>query len=76
MHRLNIFLSCFGPRAGQAVIFGFLFTLTLTLDTQESIVVLANISLAVFNNKFCVCTSDERVKVVSNRQLGYIQEQS
>ncbi|KAI0688999.1 hypothetical protein BC835DRAFT_1283928, partial [Cytidiella melzeri] len=23
MHRLNIFLSCFGPRAGQAVIFCF-----------------------------------------------------
>ncbi|EMD33261.1 hypothetical protein CERSUDRAFT_57211, partial [Gelatoporia subvermispora B] len=23
MHRLNIFLSCFGPRAGQAVFFGF-----------------------------------------------------
>ncbi|KAI0321859.1 hypothetical protein OF83DRAFT_1050535 [Amylostereum chailletii] len=26
VHRLNIFLSCFGPRAGQALIFvGYLF---------------------------------------------------
>ncbi|OCH90544.1 hypothetical protein OBBRIDRAFT_730623 [Obba rivulosa] len=23
MHRLNISLSCFGPRAGQAIFFGF-----------------------------------------------------
>ena len=31
VHRLNIFLSCFGPRAGQAVFFCWFVLLTLTL---------------------------------------------
>ena len=31
MHRLNISLSCFGPRAGQAIYFCFSTVLTLTL---------------------------------------------
>ncbi len=31
VHRLNIFLSCFGPRAGQAVLFCPFALLTLTL---------------------------------------------
>ena len=31
MHRLNIFLSCFGPRAGQAIFFCSFAVLTLTL---------------------------------------------
>ncbi|TFK85780.1 hypothetical protein K466DRAFT_621372 [Polyporus arcularius HHB13444] len=31
VHRLNISLSCFGPRAGQAITFCFCYLLTLTL---------------------------------------------
>ena len=35
MHRPNIFLSCFGPRAGQALIFCSLVVLTLTLESMD-----------------------------------------
>ena len=34
MHRLNISLSCFGPRAGQAIFYCRYIVLTLTLCTR------------------------------------------
>ncbi|KAI0797752.1 hypothetical protein C8Q75DRAFT_739552 [Abortiporus biennis] len=43
MHRLNISLSCFGPRAGQAIIFCLFILLTLTLVYLSLYWVLANI---------------------------------
>ena len=35
MHRPNISLSCFGPRAGQAIYFCFSTVLTLTLVSSD-----------------------------------------
>ncbi|RDX48584.1 hypothetical protein OH76DRAFT_1520482 [Lentinus brumalis] len=37
VHRLNISLSCFGPRAGQAITFCFYSLLTLTLGHKGEV---------------------------------------
>lgn len=55
MHRLNIFLSCFGPRAGQAIIFCRIIALTLTLIPYNEMYLISCAKAALINDMLLWC---------------------